>query len=95
MRISDPKLRNVILAVIGDSEAQKILLALHDLPKSAETLSEETSVPLSSVYRKIAELRGGGSCVRQELRDHGGGQATGPVSEFGKGVAPDLLGVDD
>jgi hypothetical protein len=42
---------------MGDPDTPKLLHSIRELPKDAQTISQETGVPLSSVYRKLATLR--------------------------------------
>ena len=60
MKITDPGLRNRILEAIGDPDTPKILLAIRAAPKNAQTISEESGIPLSSVYRKLTALKAAG-----------------------------------
>lgn len=57
MIIRDRALQARILEQIGDEQARSILLAAMLRPKSAAEISRETGLPLSSTYRKIAELQ--------------------------------------
>jgi len=57
LRITDPVMRGRIAAAMGDPDATKILLSIRSEPKNAKRISEDTSIPLSSVYRKMTELR--------------------------------------
>ena len=60
MRITDPALRGKILEALGDPDSPRILHALGNVPKNAQTLADETEIPLSSIYRKLAVLRAAG-----------------------------------
>ena len=40
-----------------DENLMKIFLSLTDSPKSLKRISEETGIPLSTVYRKIRKLK--------------------------------------
>ena len=53
-------LRERILEALGDPDTPKILLSIRRLPKSAQVLADETTIPLSSIYRKMATLRSAG-----------------------------------
>jgi len=60
LRISDPLLRGRIARALEDVDSSKILHCIRTVPKSAEVISSEVGVPLSSIYRKLALLRGAG-----------------------------------
>jgi DNA-binding transcriptional ArsR family regulator len=60
LRISDPLLRGRIARALEDTDSSKILHSIREVPKSAEVISNEIGVPLSSIYRKLAVLRGAG-----------------------------------
>ena len=60
MRISDPQLRGRIARALEDTDSSKILHCIRSAPKNAEVISSEVGVPLSSLYRKLAVLRGAG-----------------------------------
>jgi DNA-binding transcriptional ArsR family regulator len=60
LRISDPVLKGRILEALGDPDSPKIFHALGRVPKNAQTLADETTIPLSSIYRKLAVLRAAG-----------------------------------
>ena len=60
MRISDPALRDRIARALEDADSSKVLHAVRAVPKNAQDISNEVAVPLSSIYRKLAILRGAG-----------------------------------
>ena len=60
MRITDRALRDRIMQVMGDPESAVLLHSIRDTPKDALTISRETGIPLSSVYRKLAALKAAG-----------------------------------
>ena len=60
MKVTDPVLRERICEAIGDPDSTKILHSIRGPPKNAQAVSEETSIPLSSVYRKLAVLKEAG-----------------------------------
>jgi len=60
LRITDTVLRDRIIQVMGDPESTQLLHSMRHTPKDAQTLSRETGIPLSSVYRKLAALRSAG-----------------------------------
>jgi DNA-binding transcriptional ArsR family regulator len=45
---------------LEDTDSSKILHSVREVPKNAQDISKETGVPLSSIYRKLAVLRGAG-----------------------------------
>jgi len=57
LKITDPGLRERIIQAMGDSESVSLLHAIRGSPKDAQTISNETGVPLSTVYRKLASLK--------------------------------------
>jgi predicted transcriptional regulator len=64
-----------ILQVIGDVYFTTILEAIHEIPKSAIEIYDDTKIPLSTVYRRI-----------QHLHDLGFLQISGTISSEGKRV---------
>ena len=60
MRITEPGLRDRISEAIGDPDSARILHVIRVSPRNAQSISDETGIPLSSVYRKLAVLRGTG-----------------------------------
>jgi len=53
-------LRGRIARALEDADSSKILHSIRSVPKNAEVISAEVGVPLSSLYRKLAVLRGAG-----------------------------------
>ncbi len=45
-----------IIETLADHEARHILFSITRKPKTATELSEQLSIPLSSVYKKLSEL---------------------------------------
>jgi hypothetical protein len=45
---------------LEDADSSKILHSIWAVPKKAQDISDEAGVPLSSMYRKLAVLRGAG-----------------------------------
>ncbi|MBI3022507.1 MAG: winged helix-turn-helix transcriptional regulator [Thaumarchaeota archaeon] len=45
------------MEALGDSEIQKIISLTHKHGKTSSEISHEAGIPLSSVYRKISQLR--------------------------------------
>ena len=68
MKITDPALRERILETIGDPESTKILHSIRTTPKDAQVISNEIGIPLSSVYRKLANLRSSGLAIISSFR---------------------------
>jgi predicted transcriptional regulator len=60
LRIRDPQLRERIARALEDSDSSRILHVIRAAPKSAPDIAKEVGVPLSSIYRKLAILRGAG-----------------------------------
>ena len=60
MKITDPVLLEKVLQAMGDPDSPRILHRIRDEPKTAQRISNETGVPLSSIYRKLAALRSAG-----------------------------------
>lgn len=63
MKITDPVLQDKILQALGDPDSPKILHGIRLVPKNAQTISMETGVPLSSIYRKLSLLRSAGLTI--------------------------------
>jgi len=53
----DVDLLGRIVHAIGDPDSPAILRSITDSPKNARNVSEDTGIPLSSVYRKLATLK--------------------------------------
>jgi DNA-binding transcriptional ArsR family regulator len=60
LRVSDPLLRGRIARALEDTDSSRVLHSIRAKPKNAEDISTELEVPLSSLYRKLAILRGAG-----------------------------------
>lgn len=60
MRISEDAAVQKILKAVADPENARILVRLRSKEKSAQDVSGETGIPLSTVYRKLDELRESG-----------------------------------
>ena len=56
MPVPDEKLRDALLALVGDAHGREIVMALTWRAKSATDLTYELRIPASTVYRKIHEL---------------------------------------
>lgn len=98
MKVTDGGLREKILQAIGDSESAMMLHAIRDTPKVAQTISRETGIPLSSVYRKLAGLKSAGLAIVSsfELTPEGKRQEllVSAVTEVRIGIHGDLIEVD-
>src|SRR5690348_13158478 len=46
-----------ILDALGDSASRRILLMLHDSPRSAQEILQTNHIPQSTLYRKLHELQ--------------------------------------
>ena len=68
MRVSDRVLIAKVLEAVGDAECAQLLHAMHSVPKTAQVLSNETNVPLSSIYRKLALLKSAGLVMVSSFR---------------------------
>ncbi|MDA4123300.1 MAG: hypothetical protein OK456_08995 [Thaumarchaeota archaeon] len=67
MRISDKAAVEKILKAMADPENMKIMVRIREIPKSAQTLTVETGIPLSTVYRKLDELKETGLVTPQHF----------------------------
>ena len=54
--VTDDKLKQVLLDVLSDEPSRKILDTIIDTPKSILEISNDTQVPIRTVYRKIQSL---------------------------------------
>ena len=50
----------VILEIMADRYSRDLLRTTRDLPKSAFRISQETGIPISTVYRRIQKLQDAG-----------------------------------
>ena len=62
-----------ILEIMADKYSRDLLRTTRELPKSALRISQETGIPISTVYRRI-----------QWLQDAGGGRVSGEINLEGK-----------
>lgn len=67
MRISDNAAVEKILKAVSDGENAKIMSVIRKEPKSAQMLCSETGIPLSTVYRKLDELREAGLIMTEHF----------------------------
>ena len=49
-----------ILEIMADKYSRDLLRATRELPKSAFSISQETGIPISTVYRRIQKLQDAG-----------------------------------
>jgi hypothetical protein len=56
MRVTG-ELREKIIAQLADLESRRIVASVLKEPKTAVTIGQEVSIPPSSLYRKISELK--------------------------------------
>lgn len=54
--ITDDSLKQTLLVALSDDSSRKILDAIIDVPKSILEISNDTQVPMRTVYRKIQSL---------------------------------------
>ena len=54
--IHDEKTKDIVVSSIADKYCRKILEHAVSRPKSAQELSQETEIPISTVYRKLRLL---------------------------------------
>jgi len=54
--ITDDSLKQTLLVALSDDSSRKILDAIIDVPKSILEISNDTQVPMRTVYRKIQLL---------------------------------------
>jgi Sugar-specific transcriptional regulator TrmB len=67
LRVSDTKLVSLISGALADKECSAIIENIRLEPKHAQRISLETKIPLSSVYRKLAELKSAGLVMVEEF----------------------------
>jgi DNA-binding transcriptional ArsR family regulator len=68
LRILEGGLRDRVLQAMGDPECATLLHSIRETPKDAQALSRETGIPLSSVYRKLANLKEAGLIITSSIR---------------------------
>jgi len=68
LKITDAELRQRILQAMGDPDTSRLLQSVRTTAKDAQTISTEIGVPLSSVYRKLAMLKGAGLIYMSSFR---------------------------
>jgi hypothetical protein len=56
LEITDPKRIQALVQSIADEYSRKIVLSAIPAPKSAEDMSRENDIPLSTCYRRVHEL---------------------------------------
>jgi DNA-binding transcriptional ArsR family regulator len=56
----------------GDLDSIKILQAISSNPRTAQDISSDTGIPLSSVYRKLSALEGAGLAYLKSSEFNGG-----------------------
>ncbi len=60
MRITDSELRRSLAEATGDPGTLKTLHWVRSTPKNVQDTSQESGMPFSSAYRKLASLRAAG-----------------------------------
>lgn len=97
MRVSDKAAVERILKAVSDPENARILIGVKKQSKPAQTISAETSVPLSTVYRKLDELREAGLVMTEHFTVTAGKKVdylTATFSELRITIEGDRLAVD-
>jgi DNA-binding transcriptional ArsR family regulator len=72
LRITDSGAVEKILKAIADPENDRIMMRVRKESKSAQTLSAETGIPQSTVYRKLDELKEAGLVMTDRFTMVGG-----------------------
>lgn len=67
MRISEAEAVERILKAVADPENASIMAQVRRESKSAQVLSADTGIPLSTVYRKLEELKAAGLIMTQHF----------------------------
>jgi len=67
LTIADEVFRSRILAGLGDPENILIIRSITKESKTAVTISSETHIPASTVYRKLVDLKEMGLVVRDRI----------------------------
>jgi len=67
MHIVDKVAKEKILKAVADPEGVSIVMCIRTDSKSAQTISTETGIPLSTVYRKLDELKGAGLMMTEHF----------------------------
>ena len=56
-KIEDEKNKEMILSVLSEKNCRMILHSIRNKPKTVYDISEETKVPISTIYRKLDNLQ--------------------------------------
>ena len=72
MRITESGVVDRILKALADPENTKIMMCILRDSKSAQTISAETQIPQSTVYRKLDELKEAGLVMTQRFMVNSG-----------------------
>lgn len=58
--VSNRRFQTRIASLLADDECIRIMTVTKEKPKSPHAIAEETSIPFSTLYRKISELKAAG-----------------------------------
>jgi DNA-binding transcriptional ArsR family regulator len=72
MRVSDKAAVERILKAVADPEVTLLLMLMRKTSKSAQSLSSESGIPQSTVYRKLDELKEAGLVMTEHSSVTGG-----------------------
>jgi predicted transcriptional regulator len=67
MRIVDQVAKQRILKALADPEEVSILMCMKATSKTAQSIAKETGIPLSTVYRKLEELKAAGLTMTEHF----------------------------
>jgi predicted transcriptional regulator len=57
MRITSQAVRDALIKSLADEYCRKIILGTINKPKSVEELSQSESIPISTTYRRVNEMK--------------------------------------
>ena len=72
-KIEEPPKKNALLSIMADEYCRTIIHVTKDKPKSAIEITNETKIPISTVYRRL-----------QTLHDNNLLRTSGMINEDGK-----------
>ncbi len=67
MQVTVPRTVEALTQVMTDEYTRKILVSAIDKPKTVEDLSKENDIPISTCYRRVHEMVGGGILMVQRV----------------------------
>jgi predicted transcriptional regulator len=82
MHIVDQAAKERILKSLADPEALSILTCMRTTSKSAQQISTETGIPLSTIYRKLEDLRVAGLAMTERFTFNAGRKVDFMISSF-------------